>query len=324
MAAMMLAAGLSKVYAQNTSAQPYINSEHMYRVPLGDISNNVTWVLQNHPTSPTVTYNLTDGRSDYGKVWVDTSLINKATIDSAAVELKFINDLFVNGQTWYLIFSERDSNPANGSCIARRSMNIAITENTFYLSLGGDDEDCNRLNGRVLNWDDILMNGSNHSGSVWPIPTYLIYRIFMHKASNFTLSTWSFNGTVAPLLGNYSILGFETSAGTGALSGTSNGGGAFTITNTGAGTFSVVVNSPVNSGDIIDYIDIRVNLTGLVFRGENARLTLSNGIARSGSAYTVITNDNLLYPIAPDVPGDRQQELEIWPLPATSNIVLND
>jgi hypothetical protein len=49
----------------------------------------------------------------------DTMLVN-AAVDSAGVEIQFIDAQFDGGQTWFLVYSEMNGN----SCVARRYVQI--------------------------------------------------------------------------------------------------------------------------------------------------------------------------------------------------------
>lgn len=309
--AIMLLAGLRYASAQeNTSAQPYFGSTHLYRVAMGDFNNTVTWQLSN--PSPIITISAPQTWIASGKKDLDT--------DSAWIEITFVSTVFDNVYTdpWTLTYNEMSA--STGSCVAVRTMEITPVSNTFYLTLGVDAEICNTLSDSVLNWDNIDGLGLGHSGTSTNMPTYVDFTIQMNKAATFVLNTWVFRGTIKRLDGNYSLVNVRST--TGALTGTSSGGGSFTITDNGNGTFDVVVNTPTDANALSDNIVVRANITGLVYKGERVQLDVSGGEAHSGSVnYGVVTTDNLLLPSAP---GDRQQLQTISPLPATPNITLVD
>ncbi len=299
--------------AQNTSAQPFVDSWHLYRVPMGNTGHSYTWHLFDNLADAQANTNV-----DYTLTGAETWANTVVTAGNADIEIKFIDANFNGGQTWYLVYSEWDNTAGTGNCVARRSTQIDIIDNNFYLTLAADGEICNPLAGSVLNWDNIDGLGLGHSGTSTNMPTYVDFTIQMNKAANFVLNTWVFRGTITRLDLNYLLVSVRTT--TGVLTGTSAGGGSFTITDNGNGTFDVVVNTPTDASVLNDYIVVRANITGLVHEGERVQLDVSGGEAHSGSVnYGVVTTDNLLLPSAP---GDRQQLQTIFPLPATPNITL--
>ncbi len=301
----MLAAGLSRGYAQNTSALPYIDSWHRYQVTSDASANSVTWWLQSDETlSPVTRLDLSQLDND-GANWITRSTVGVTEI----IDIKFVDAQFNSGQTWYLIFSEWDNTVGTGNCVARRSMRIDIVENTFYLSLGGDMSICNPLDGDVLNWNNV---------DTEPIGTGVPFRITMNKAAGFAANTWTFSGSLTGLTGGYTVTSATSSEAHGSDGdGTTNDGYPYTITyNTGAFTVTVTGSSTVVGVGESDYIDILVWITGRVWIDTQVTLTISNGQATSGTAYTVNTDDN--------GSGDKIQVYTINELPGTSNIVQNE
>jgi hypothetical protein len=313
LAVILLLAGPRYAHAQNSSAYPYIDSWHLYRIAMDDITNDVVWTLSNTNATPS-SYTLTT------QSWVNIYTVDDAT-DSACVEIKFISSIFdgVTGD-WTLTYSESD-NDSGDDCIsvAVRSFAIAPVTNDFYLTMGVDVSNCNSLDGEVLNWDDIDGLGLGHSGTVTTISNYVEITVQMHKASTFVMNTWSFNGEVTQLDGNYTF--DEVLSDDDLLTGTSNLGMTYTITAGTGSTFSVIVNGPADPADPAvedDYITLRAYVSGLVFESESVQVEISDGEATSGINYTSVTEDN------EDLNDDMIQVITILPLPETPNISLID
>ena len=305
-AVLLLLAAPRYAHAQNSSAAPYLNSTHLYRVKMGDVANTPTWQLTNLTSS--LSPIVLDAQS-----WITHAKIDRAGTaeDSAYVTIKFVNTVFnVSDGTWTLIYSEMNGD----DCIAKRSFDITPTDNSFYLTLGDDDTNCNALNDQVLNWDDIDWKGQGHSGTNTPIPTYVDFTVKMNKAPTFTISSWLFDDTISFLNSNFSYISaraIDSSA-----TGTSALGLSFAITQGSGNKFSVLVNGPSTSV-ASDSIVLRVYISGLIYVGEGVLMTVKNGVARSGTNYVTRTDDDV-----GKGSGDRQQVQIILPLPATSNIAI--
>jgi len=301
----MLLIGYCYAHAQNSSLNPYIDSWQKYTIPMGDAVNNTPeWSIEMGATSIPLTNGLTNG----GNVWVRTGTEPSVSPSNAYIEIKFIDAIFNDGESWTLVFQE--TNDATGNCEALRSLDITISINNFYLSLGADGDDCNSLDGEVLNWNDY----DNED-----VESYVDFDVQMNKLDNFAMNSWSFSGSVTLLDGNYSFLRVRSEGNN--LTGTSNDGQNFTITDNGGGSFSVVVSAAVTTPSdpaaaYTDFITVRVFMEGLVHEAETARLIISNGKAQSGSAYIKETDDNIT------LGGDRLQEIGILALPATPNIAI--
>jgi hypothetical protein len=311
----LLLAGTRYTHAQNSSILPYLSSWHQYKVTMDTPTNTHQWKIFN---------DLDNANSDVAEDGTNTFVLdtepwkkNDQIIGSDAyIELYFNKTIFTAGQTWYLVYSEFDPNAGTGNCVARRSLALTMVDNSFYLTLGSDQTDCNTLDGQVLNWDDIDWLGLDHSGTNTFIPTYVDYSIKMHKAANYTLTDWILDGKVTLLDHNFNCV--SARAIDSAASGTSAAGMLFTINQVTDSTFSVTVNGPSAPADpaiLSDSILLRVYVKGLVYVGERVQLSVTNGVARSGTIYTVRTDDDV-----GKGSGDRQQVQTILPLPATQNI----
>ena len=290
---ILLLAGGRYANAQNTSSQPYIGSWHMYRVPVGNLNNTIIWeLMQNSYTSPTQTVPVSDGLS-----WADTMMVDNAAVDSAGVEIQFIDAQFDGGQTWFLVYSEMNGN----SCVARRYVQINPVDNSFNLVMGGDETDCNSYN------DSIFDNTDGNIASI--IGNSVVpFTVTMEKGADFRLTSWSFVASVSISGTGYSLPAIlptvVTDPGHGSLAFSGTGGSSFTGTVSGistsddftsdAITFNVIVNgSPVN-----DFI-----------------VTLSiNGRAYSGNNYTAVTIENN--------DTDNSQQKTIYGIPNTSVIAV--
>jgi hypothetical protein len=308
---LLLLAGSHFAHAQNSSTEPFIDSWQKYRVPVGVSANSVTWELrEDDPENPASTLDLStlDGG---GAAWIDIYSENVSETDYAAIEIKFDGDEgFANGQTWYMVYSEWDGTAGSGNCTAVRAFEITISENTFYLSMGDDNDACNSLDGQVLNWNDI--------NSV-DIESYVDFTVQMNRQDDFDMNTWSFTGAITFDQSNYDFIRVRSVGNT--LPGNSDASEVFTITDDGTGTFTVSVDAETVTpsdppADYTDFITLRVYVSGLVYEGETVILTVSEGKAFSGANYPKETDDNL------SEGGDRIQEQTILPLPATPNIAI--
>lgn len=275
---------------------------------MGAAANSVTWELRKDNKD-----NLT-GKLDLSTLFSENEkwMNIYSEDDYAAIEIKFASEQgFANDQTWYLVYSEWDGTEGTGNCIAMRSFEIKLEENTFYLSMGDDDDDCNSLHGEVLNWNDI--NGND-------IESYVEFTVQMNRMDDFDMNSWSFSGTISFDQSNYSFIRVRSVGDE--LTGSSGAGENFTISDDdGSGTFTVSVDAEEVTAseppaEDNDFITLRVFVSGLVYEGETVTLTVSNGKAKSGTNYPKETDDNT------NKGGDRIQENEIFPLPATSNIAI--
>jgi hypothetical protein len=299
---ILLLAGGRYANAQNTSSQPYIGSTHLYRVPVGNMNNTINWeLMQNSYTSPSQTVPVSDGLS-----WADTMLVN-AAVDSAGVEIQFIDAQFDGGQTWFLVYSEMNGN----SCVARRYVQINPVDNTFYLSLPEDGEDCNSRSGDI--WANTIadISAADYVSSI-------SFTVTMTKSATFETDKWRFTGSCmltagAPFTHLYATTPFAST------SGTTTNGGNWTITGTG-GNFVLEVsylpggNYPGEN----DTVEFFVNVEGDVTQDFTLQLTVSNGQADSGENYVSVTNDNTT------LGGDRVVSQTIRGVPNTPVITMND
>jgi hypothetical protein len=281
--------------AQNNSANPYINSTHLYRVPMGNTANDVTWELFDN-LAEAADYTLNGIQS-----WATAAQVGS----NAEIEIYFDDAVFTTGQTWYLVYSEM-----NGSnCVAKRSVTINPVENTFYFSMGADASDCHPLDGEVLNWNDVddEKPGVN-----------LDFTVTLHKTYNFNIKSYTFSGTVATT--GYTFTG----ATLGTVGGATLPATDYTIAyNTTLKTFTVTINvSPLYDGASTDEVTVdivlQVAVAGLVYQGDDVTVALTGGSATSGTNYTVLTDVD----DPPPNPTKQDQQLTILPLPATTNIAI--
>lgn len=306
LATFALLAQTGYAHAQNSSTAPYFNSTHRYQVTMGNSANTVGWKLYkgtiaNAATPPTdgTSYMLTpSGTQTWAVPAVDGS--------NAYVDITFADNVFAAADgTWTLIYSEYSV--VNGNCVAIRTMQITPEANTFYLTLSADASDCHPLNGEVLNWDAI-----NNT----PVEAPQTYTVTMHKSDLFHTKSWEFTATPSfdgPSGYTYSGAGKE------AYTGTSSAGNSYTVTYTATTVKVVVVTTTNNTSE--ETVSFPVPISGLVYKGVDATISLTEGVARSGTTYEVVTNDNLKLPA---VPPDRSQTITLLPLPATSNIAIVD
>ncbi len=297
-AAMMLTAGLSNGYAQNNSANPYINSWHRYQVNSDASANRVSWWLQSDETLSPVTRLDLSALDAGGASWITIG----TGVGTDYIDIKFVDAQFNSGQTWYLIFSEWDNTAGTGNCIARRSTEIVIQENTFYLSLPGDDDDCNGFE------DDIWANTDNIT---LPMDGGEIgFTINMHKETGLNIRQWSFNGSI-------NITGFNISMIAPYPTGTTDRGNNWSISNVSVVgnitnfTLTVLTPSLVDNYDT-EVVSLNLDISGPPINDTHVVFNVTAGDALSGSAFDIHTDDNLL------LGGDREYVIDLWGIPNTS------
>jgi hypothetical protein len=300
---LLLMFGNRYAYAQNTGSGPYLNSWHTYRVVAGNATNPREWDI----TDGTDTIHLANSMA-----WCDIPALASGNAD---ISICFTDSVFLPlGPTWHLLY--RELSAATGSCIAARQFTINLTENTFYLTMDADSQDCKPEDGKVFRWDEL--ENINFQCS-FP------FTVTMHKEASLTINHWKFDGAFTFDNGTHTIADITASMGT------ANGGTINTFTNLGGGQFRVEVSQPVTSTLTEVSIYITLTLSGYVYNGVTATLTLENGIINSGVAGVTNTNDNLLRPtegppdnVADPALRDRVQNMTFLPLPATSNITIAD
>lgn len=220
--------------------------------------------------------------------------------DSAYVDIKFENNPF--GTTpglWTLIYSEESA--LTGACVARRSVTFTPTTNDFKLFLAADDDDCNSFAGHV--WDNTDDLTADADGTI-------DFIINMEKNLVHLVRSWTFEGTVTFSTSDYqggSTL-ISTTTGTTAH-------GSWEITEQSGSTFTLVftVSNPTTDSYSSDVVPITININGPPITDVGVTLTISNAVARSGTLYTVVTDDT-------GTLDEHNQTLTLWGIPNTSVI----
>lgn len=301
---ILLLAGGRYANAQNTSSQPYIGSTHLYGVPMGDFANTVQWEISNP------TYNSGNPIDLTSISWTTPTKIDNTspTRDSAYIEITFENTIFsLATGTWRLVYSEMNGN----SCVARRYVQINPMDNTFYLSLPEDGEDCNSRSGDI--WANTIadISAADYVSSI-------SFTVTMNKSATFETDKWRFTGSCVLTAGALFTHLYATTP-FASTSGTTTNGGNWTITGTG-GNFVLEVsylpggNYPGEN----DTVEFFVNVEGDVTQDFTLQLTVSNGQADSGENYVSVTNDNTT------LGGDRVVSQTIRGVPNTPVITMND
>lgn len=301
------------VLAQNSSAEPYLNSTHLYRVPMGNNANTVEWKLFNGTVTNTQTaYTSLSGGytmhsvSDYA--WVLS--LGKTSSDSAYIEIKFVSTAFTAGDTWTLLYAETSA--ATGQCVAVRSMEITIVANDFYVVTDApDDSDCNSWTNMVWdNTDDLTIV---RDGSVE-------FTVYMHKNANHKVKEWSFDGKITIVGNNSTLPAADADFITAVLSSGNSNYGTYAITNidADAGTFTLTVKiTDVNAAGYTtgDELTFGVNIRAPAISDVTVKLDISNGSGISGVNYDVVTDDNGTAP--------KSQTRTFWGIPNTSIIMVS-
>ncbi len=292
----MLLAGLRYASAQeNTSAKPYIDSWHLYRVSMGNTAHTYTWQLFDNladaQANTNVDYTLTGAEA-----WANTAV----NTGNAEIEIKFIDANFNGGQTWYLVYSEWDNTAGTGNCIARRSTQIDIVDNSFNLIMAATATDCNSYSDTIFdNADGVI---ASIVGNV-PVP----FSVVMEKANDFRLSQWSFTATAT-------VTGCTLPGVTPSVVLTPSGApahGTLSFTGTGASFTGTVTGISTNPADDFSTDGITFNIVVNGHPTDDYVITLDIvGTAQSGTNYTVSTGEN-------DA-ADNKQVNTIYGIPNTS------
>jgi hypothetical protein len=276
---------------------------------MGDAGNEVIWTLQSDLTAnPAVCDTIKDNQTHSGEMWVDTTLIDAAS-DTAAIEIKYIDALFDDGDTTYLVYSE--INAATGACIAKRATPvIRITGNNFALAGADSISDCNSWSGVVFP-NEVDITSKQES--------MVTFSVEMTKSANHYIKEWSFSGTVNTVGTGYtppdSLFTEENMSAT-----TFNNRGTYTIDWEEGDGNTFVLTVTIDSEDITadytaDEVDITCNLFGPATEEVEVTLTISEGVAVSGTEYNVETDDNS--------EDDNEQVITKYAIPATSVIAIS-
>lgn len=286
--AVLLLGASSYAYAQNTADGPYLNSWHQYSVTMGSDANTPRWNIYSSSALANADA-AEDGSTSF--LLDDEAWINypepPTTGGVTYIEIYFDKNIFTNGSTWYLVFSEMNGN----SCVARREFPLTVTNNQFQLTLSDLGDNCNSETGHEFdNADGTISNLT--------FTTTVEFTINLSKAEvNFRPSSWEFSGTLSITAGGANnSLGatlFQSTAGITQENATNNG--SWNIDNISGGDFQLHVTGLNTSADYTtDAVSITVNVDGDITKDYTIELQLNSGTAYSGSgSYTIITDDNL-------------------------------
>jgi hypothetical protein len=265
-------------------------------------------------------WDITDGASitrtlTGAEAWCDIAALAGGNAD---ISVCFADSVFASNGPWYLRY--REISVSTGACIAARQFTINLTENEFFLTLDADFQDCKPESGQLFRWEQLENVNFQSSFS---------FVVTMHKNASLPINHWAFDGNLSFDNATHTIVSYTASVVT------ANGGVINSLTDGGAygaandGYFRVEVSEP--TAPALSEVSILVTLTlsGYVYNGVTATLTLSNGITNSGDLGLTITPDNLSRPteFAPDNVADpalrdRLQSITFLPLPATPNITV--
>ncbi|MFA9392251.1 MAG: hypothetical protein ACERKD_20735 [Prolixibacteraceae bacterium] len=290
--ALLLLAGPRYASAQNSSAAPYIDSKHLYRVPMGNTGNDVVWELSDN-LAQAADYNFTDTPQDWA-----TPTINGA---NAEIQIKFVNASFSNGQTWYLVYSEMDT--GSGTCTAKRSFEIKPVTNLFNITARGNDYGCNSYtfggdDYQVWqNTDDLAINRTNG----------IKFSVDMSTDLNHVVKEWSFDVSVSATDASYvsppSIVSTSTFK-------------SYAISNVIGNSFKVTVSIDITHGDYLplaaDMVEFEVDVSDRIIDDVTVTIVVDKGLAISGNNYPVETDELGT--------GNHSQTRTIFGIPNTGKI----
>jgi hypothetical protein len=316
---LLISATFLPTRAQNTGALPYLDSEHAYAITIGKADNNKEWVVTDKDDgNPNTPYTITDATQATDAIdWFE---IIPATTDGGTeqVNITFDRDVFAPGgtltTTWYLQYYEYDETNA---CISAREFVLTVGENEFYLTVGADDAQCNDRSGLVHTYAQV----DNDPVGTDLYATEVTYTVTMHKEGDYDPDSWRFD---ASFFEDITLSNSITPTAFAATVSTVDGGSASFA---GSGPYTVTVIPPP-SADFPDEVEVTltVSFENPVLADVTPTLTVSNGSATKNGTPPAVTYDNEdIYPYDPVdpllVPGDREQVVTIYELPATRDIV---
>ncbi|MDA3881066.1 MAG: hypothetical protein PF436_11820 [Prolixibacteraceae bacterium] len=283
---LLLIVGNSYVFAQNTYDQPYLDSWHKYRVPMGDVANTPTWQLQINSGAEIALTNDMYEAGD-GEIWVKYGTEDVAGADYAYIELKFIDPRFDIGDVATIIYSEMDLD--EGNCEARRSKLATVVNNQFELNMTDMGNICNSFNGI---WDNTteFIGDADHNHEVE-------FNVSMTKEEGFRASSWRFTGTfsIESGAGDNSFVSPITVSGNNQTAEYADNGATWSILNDGNpndNTITIEVN--VADPDFVyttDNLTFSVLLNGKVSSDVTVQFTLDEGYGVSGTNYPSEVSD---------------------------------
>lgn len=271
---------------------------------MGDITNGVVWEISNP------NYNGGTAITLGSQSWATPSIID-ATVDSAAITIKFVETIFTNSGTliadpWRLVYSEMNGS----SCVARRYFDITPALNEFKIFMGDDDAICNSYSSGGINFKA----WNNTEVLTTPRSLAVPFTVSMSKNANHNVKEWIFQGTVtvdAPS-------GFTIPAAVIFITSTTGSStyGSYTITNVGNdGTFTMTVKPDLLDPlyTVADAVDLEFNIIGNVTVDVEVSLTISNAVGISGTNFRVETDDT-------GTLSEHNQVLTLYGIPNTSII----
>lgn len=319
---ILLLAGSRYAHAQNTGSEPYLDSEHSYRVRIGDVNNHREWIIYN-VTDDALTTLYSDINTDTTPSWAviypEGSDAGEAGIGFHGVKIFFDNAFFTtdNWQLQYYEYLEHD----NGTyeCVSARSFDITLSENTFWLLVGTDETDQASGTG----YEGIQVYNSQHTlvHTITDLEdpddlfnTTVNYTVTMNKGVDFEPTYWQFNANFAEEVQSFS-----------ATVSTTNGGTAATTIGTQGEEYTVKVipESTFNLSEV--KVTITVQYRHNVLDNVVRNLVVTEGVAvvEKSEAPDAITDDNITtYP--PGSVGNRTQAITILAIPSTQDITYDN
>ena len=293
---------ISTAFAQNTGSNPYIDSEHTYRITIGDIANTHIWVLADENENPVDTIDISDPRVTN----IDAATLSGGNED---ITVKFLNSYYPNDTTIYLQYYELADFGSGVVCVSARKLQINITQNTFYFELAVDDSTCNSQSGLLHTYESM----DNET-----FQTTVDFTVTMNKGADFVIDSWTFDVTLELVSSAYTFSSYSvtTDAGGGTVSPLNDNGTGYG--SDGDGIFGVTISGPDADNDTQVVATLTVTVEGEARKAEGVRLTVSNGKAVSATDPPSYTDDNTV------LSSDRVQRLTVLSVPLTSNITVSD
>jgi hypothetical protein len=320
---ILLLAGSRYAHAQNTGSEPYLDSEHSYRVNIGDVANERAWFITN---GTDITYTLLDTKNgdnspvapadSWASVIPTGSGAGQAGTGFHGVKIFFDSDDFSTGGWVLQYFEYQEHDGGTYECISARSFDLTLAENTFWLLVNTDETDDVTGGGiDVYNSQNTLVHSITDLEDPGDLfNTTVTYTVTMNKGADFAPTYWQFNTNFADEVQSFN-----------AVVSTTNGGAATTTPVTAGQEYTVEVTPETGYNIDLVEVTITVEYNHNVLSDITRNLMVTNGIAvfENPPAPDAITDDNITtYPSGDE--GNRTQAITILAIPSTQDITFDN
>lgn len=329
-AAGLLALLTGYAYGQNTGAAPYRDSEHAYRVRIGDVNNIRVWTIFNGTAETTIlnTSSSPDVQVAWATILGTGSAAGQAGTGYHGVLIYFDHTFFTtnNWELRYYEYLEHDGEGAQTGttyeCVAARQFNLTLSDNSFWLEVSTtESDDLGSVAGlQIYNTEHNQVNDYTDLEAPNLFITPVNYTVTMHKNADFEPSYWEFTANFASPVHSLTATVF-----------TANGGTITQTEVTSGSEYSLRITPPVGFNESVVRVNLSVEYEHDVLTDAARALDVTNGIAvitypsATPQPPNTVTDDNIVvYPEFPGTPGYRTQAITILAIPSTRNITFDN